>query len=430
MKNISLIFLITTLPHLITANTIELNVSGSQQRQMPITIMIPRKNKELEKVAAIISKDLQFTEQFNPTIEKYKADLPTKDIGKKIKNLANAGIPLALYLSAHNANCIEWQLYDTTQCTMLQGKKYHKKGSSERGWAHTIADGTWKTLTGHDGFFSSRLAYCKDAKNAVGNTKRTLYIADFDGSNEQAIVNATNIIVAPRWDTTRPCIFYSEYTDTKVCLMSHSLKEKRSKNISRFDEGIEMHRSTHPNKNENYIYCASQGRGSAQIYYCKNNKHKPCTQNSGNNLSPIFLDEHRICFCSDFQTGNPQIYIGNLQSGHLQRISKGGYCTSPNYCPKTNKIVYHKMIQGTMQIMLYDCASKNHTQLTADRGNKHEACLSPDGTHMLYNHEDNNKSRLAMRNLLTNNTKYLGDPHDHYSYPHWSPCCYTKYLTT
>ena len=172
-----------------------------------------------------------------------------------------------------------------------------------------------------------------------------------------------------------------------------------------------------------YVYCASRGNGSCQIYLNKNNTLKRCTRNTGNNTSPVFIDEERICFCSDFQKGNPQIYIGNIATGHLQRITKGGYCTSPSYCPKTNKIVYHQMIHGTMQVMIYDCATKTHTQITSDSGNKHEASWSPDGTLLLYSHEyDTNKSRLVICNVLTRKTKYISSPHEYCSYPHWSPC--------
>jgi TolB protein len=409
----------TTLP-----NTIELTVSQAKQTQMPITIIVlDKENKTLNAIAETIKRDLQFTEQFNPSIKKYAADCSKKELGKEIKNLAHAGTPLALCLNEQSTDKIEWKLYDTIQCTMLAGKRYHKKGSVVRGWAHAIADSTWKTLTGHDGFFSSRLAYCKDSKDTQGRTIRKLYVADFDGSNEELLVDAQNIIVAPRWDTNQPRLTYSEYTDTNVRLMATSLKkEQKPKNISHFDEGIEMLYSSSPN-GKDYISCASRGNGSTQIYLCKNNTPKRCTKNSGNNVSPVFLDENRICFCSDFQTGSPQLYIGNLETGHLQRITKGGYCTSPNYCPKTNTIAYHKMIQGTMQIMLYDCTTKNHTPVTSNKGNKHEASFSPDGTYLLYSHEqDYDKSCLTMHNLLTHKTKSLGDGCS----PHWSPC-YKKF---
>jgi TolB protein len=406
------------------AENVELTVSGAQQAHMPIAIMVlDETSDELNAIAAVIKKDLEFTGQFKPYIKKLNAELPKKQLRKEIKTLcAQQKTPLAICINTTSPKTIEWRLYDTMECTMIVGKKYKKKGTLMRGWAHAIADEAWKALTNNEGFFSSRLAYCKDSKNDNGHTIRKVYISDFDGTHEELLVDLPTVCIGPRWHTKKPRLFYSEYADTNVRLMSTSMQKQR-KTISTSD-GINMLANVSPD-NSKVVYCSSRNSsGSCQIDLLHNNgKLKRFTNNTGNNVSPVFIDEDRICFCSDFQTGSPQIYIGNITTGHLQRITAGGYCTSPAYCPKTNKIVYHKMIHGTMQIMVYDCATKTHTQLTKTSGNKHEACWSPCGTLLLFAHENaNNKSRLVSLNVLTNKTTYLTGANDQCSYPHWSPC--------
>jgi TolB protein len=427
MKKLYLLFLCAV--SCINADEIELTISGAQQTHMPIAIIVlDATSDELNTIATIIKKDLQFTGQFQPCIKKFNAELPKKQLRKEMKKLCAAGTPLALCINTTSPNNIEWRLYDTIQISMIAGKKYKKKGTVVRGWAHAIADDAWKMLTSNDGFFSSRLAYCKDSKNDKGHTIRKVYITDFDGTNEELLVDLPTVCVGPRWHTKKPRLFYSEYADTNVRLMSTSMQKKR-KTISSLD-GINMLANLSPD-GEAVIYCSSRGDGSCQLYYYKNGTLKRFTNNTGNNVSPVFINEDLICFCSDFQTGSPQIYIGNRATGHLQRITQGGYCTSPAYCPKTNKIAYHKMIHGTMQIMIYDCATKTHTQLTTSAGNKHEACWSPCGTQLLFAHENaDNKSRLAVLNVLTNRTTYLTSAHDQCSYPHWSPCYSTFPVVT
>jgi TolB protein len=429
MKILPILFILFATSLATANNNIELSVSGSQQTKMPIAIIVlDSKNDELNTIATTIQEDLAFTDQFQPFIKKYNANTPKKEVRKNVLQLANQGTPLALCISNQSPKTIDWQLYDTTQCTPLKGKKSRKRGSAIRGWAHAIADETRKTLTGHDPIFSSRIAYCKDKKDAQGKITREICIADINGTNIEAIVHPSSIVIAPRWHIQEPELFYSEYTKTSAQLKSISVKKIRkketiqSKNISHFDEGINMGITFAPNGKDN-AFCASRGNGNCQIYLHKNGNLKRCTKNNGNNDSPVFMDNDRICFCSDFQTKSPQIYIGNLTTGHLQRITTGGYCTSPSYCPKTNKIVYHKMIQGTMQIMVYDCITKTHTQLTFNAGSKHEASWSPDGTFILYSHQHSpTSSRLVTFNTLTQKTKYLTSVNDNCSYPHWSPC--------
>lgn len=402
------------------AQDIALTISGAQQAQIPIAIIIiDGKNSELNDIANVIKKDLQFTDQFKASITKCNANISNKILKKNIQNLCNQGVPLALCISMESKNSIAWRLYDTMQCSMICGKKYSKKSAVTREWAHAIANETLQSLTGNEGFFSSRIAYCKDSKNDKNQMIRKIYVADFDGSNEELLVDLPTVAIAPRWHSTKPRILYSEYAKTNVELMSISMHKKR-KLVANFD-GINMLANYSPN-GKSFSYCSSRGSGSCQIYLVDNGNLKRCTQNTGNNTSPIFIDEHHLCFCSDFQKGNPQIYIGNLQTGHLQRVTHGGYCTTPSYCPKTRKIAYHKMIQNAMQIMVYDCATKTHTQLTKNAGNKHEASWSPCGTQLLFAHEVPGKnSQLCVLNLLTNKTKYITSAQNICSYPHWGP---------
>jgi TolB protein len=421
MKILKILLLcITTL---ITAkNNIELAVSGAQQMRMPITIFVSdTSTAQLEEVANIIKKDLTFTDQFKPCIKKYTNELPKKTLRAEIQQLAQSGTPLALHITASSDKTMEWRLYETMGCAMLQGKKYTKKGPTIRGWAHNIADHIRKTLTGNNAIFSSQIAYCKNTHDHNGKPFHALCIADFDGTNEEVLVHSSHVLVAPRWNRYTPEIFYSQYTDTNIQLMSVNTKNKKTtKNISPFDSGINMLVSVAEN-GKDYAFCASRGNGNCQIYLNKNGVLKRCTKNTGNNTSPIIMDTERVLFCSDFQKGNPQLYIGNIKSGHLQRITRGGYCTSPHYCPETNMITYHQMIRGTMQIMLYDCATKTHTQFTDDSGNKHESSLSPDGTYVLYSHEGpHNVSRLAVSHLASKKRTYITSPHDYCNYPNWS----------
>ena len=413
----------------ISANEIELTISGAKQAQMSIAIIVlDEASTELNETAETIKKNLKFTEQFEPYIIKYNAQLPKAKLHKNIKKLGYASTPLAVCINATSPKSIEWRLYETMGSSMLQGKRHKKKSSLSRVWAHAITDQLWKALTNNDGFFSSRIAYCKDSKNDKGHTIRKVYIADFDGSHEELLVDIATICVAPRWQPTTSTISYSEHTDTNVRLMSVSM-DKQRKPLSLFD-GTNMLASFSEDNNA-MAYCSSRGSGSCQIYLLKNDILKRCTNNTGNNTSPFFIDQTHLGFCSDFQTGSPQIYIANIETGHLQRITHGGYCTSPSYCKKTNKIAYHKMIQGTMQVMMYDCATKNHTQKTKSNGNKHEACFSPDGNQLLFVHECPGKtSRLCTLNLLTDKAKYITNAQEQCSYPHWSPCYQTFPIVT
>src|SRR5690606_10449380 len=140
-----------------------------------------------------------------------------------------------------------------------------------------------------------------------------------------------------------------------------------------------------------------------------------------NNISPtISADGNTIYFCSDFQTGRPQIYVYHIKKKKLERLTTGGYCASPNYSDKRNAVDYAKMDGVAMQIFVYDLTQKIHTQITYDGGNKEECSWSPCGNYLLFSVENNDKSRIAMHNLLTQKRSYLTAQSTYCNYPAWS----------
>src|SRR5690606_11907377 len=162
-------------------------------------------------------------------------------------------------------------------------------------------------LTSKKGFFSSRIAYCKEVTLKDRKKTRNIYIADFDGTNQELLVDNLGIMVAPRWnvDKKNPGIFYSEYTDRNVRLMSVDMK--KNKKIASSLDGVNMLASCSPDGNA-VIYSASKGKGNCQLYYHTKDAVRQFTCNNGNNVPAVFIDNNQVCFCSDAQTGSPQIY--------------------------------------------------------------------------------------------------------------------------
>ncbi|MGB8367165.1 MAG: hypothetical protein WCD44_02295 [Candidatus Babeliales bacterium] len=394
-------------------------VTGNSQQKIPLLIGVVGKDRELNELAAIIKKDLCFSRQFSVDITIFKK----KPAKKTVKKLFKQGYLLAIFINFDNSknSVIEWRLYDTAQAMMVQGKKYTKQESYLGGWAHNITDMIWPVLTGQEGFFSSKIAYCKEILTKAGGVTKHICVADYDGSNEQVIVNSPTVNIAPRWnkDITNPLLFYSEHTNTNVRLMVVDTK-KKSHIASNFD-GINM-LPTFSKDGKTVIYCASRGDGSCQLYQYEKNKLKRLTNNMGNNISPSFGDNEIIYFCSDFQTKKPQIYAYNLQKNEFQQLTEGGYCTSPDYCAKTGKLVYTKMVNGLMQLFIYDSKTKNHTQLTVDAGNKHECIWSPCGNYILFATDYAYKSRIAFLSLLTKERRFLTPADKSCDYPSWSLC--------
>jgi len=176
----------------------------------------------------------------------------------------------------------------------------------------------------------------------------------------------------------------------------------------------------------NRTYCASRGDGFCQIYFFVKGELKKITH-KGNNIAPTFAQNSNILyFCSDAHSKSPRIYKYDLtkkgDKNYIpERVTKSGFAVSTVFCQEKNLLAYAKMVKGIMQIFVYNPSNGLHKQLTFNSGNKEECSWSPCGNYLLFAVENNNKSRLAIMNLLTNKTNFITDVGDSCDYPFWSP---------
>lgn len=416
MKNTYVVILLFGITHILYG-TVDLRVKPVEHAKVPLLLGVIKTDEQLDAVADQMKRNVSFHGQFAITVKSFEKR-PTK---KQIMQFYKEGYLLAVFINSADTNkAIAWRVYDTMNAAMVAGKKYRKHGAVVRGWAHHLSDAVWQTVTSQEGFFSTKIAYCKDIKLPSGRSIKHVCIADYDGSHEQVLVDLPTVNVAPRWnaDVQNPLLFYSTYTNENVRLMTVNM-HKKTRTASNFD-GINM-LPAFTRDGKKVVYCVSRGDGSCQLYYCAKGVFKRITHNNGTNMSPTLSDDgQQVFFCSDFQTGSPQIYAYDIKTEKLERLTTGGYCACPRYSSKRRQVVYTKIVQGTMQLFVYDRDAKSHTQLTFDAGNKQECAWSPCGTYLLVSIEHGARSRIAMFNLVTKEWRYLTPENMVCSYPDWS----------
>lgn len=366
---------------------------------------------------AALKKDLSFSGQF--TISDTMMDhVPTKSF---FTGVAQEGYPLTLIIEKKNADTVIWRLYDTALCSMVKGQTHTKKEKNDLGWAHALSDTLWPELTGQPGFFSTKIAYCRAVRlpHKKGDC-RYICVADYDGSNEQKLVTTPTINMAPRWnrDVKRPLLFYSEYTNKNIRLMTVDMQGRR-RIASNFD-GINMLPSF-SGDGKRVVYCASRADGNCHLYYFENKNLKRLLSAEGNHVSPsLSADGSHMYFCSDYETGKPHIYRYDFDTQKPMRITHHGSAMAPSYSSAARKVVYSQFVGNVVQLFSYDEVTGKHTQITFDKGNKDEASWSPCGNYLLFSVDEGSRARIAQLNLMTKERRYLTSSTDDCTYPAWS----------
>ncbi len=393
--------------------SLSIAISAQQNQKTKILlVMIGKKDEQSINTSSLLQKALEFKDQCDVVVD-FLPSLMNKQEALSYK----AHKYNYILFVENNGDHFAWHLFDIQDAAMKKSKKVVKNNSVARSSVYMLADSIWQTLTGEPGIFSTKLAYTKEIPAKKGLHYTHIYIADYDGSNEELLVATPTINVSPRWnkDLNRPLLFYSENTNANMRMMASDMHKKRII-ASNFD-GLNMLPSFSPDGGS-VVYCATRGSGSCQLYHWSHKKIKKLTNNDGNNFAPAFSDDGKtIYFSSDFESAKPQIYAIDMQSGQINRLTKDGYCVSPSYCASRNQLAYSKMVNGVMQLFTYDLSSKAHKQITFDSAQKEECSWSACGNFLLCPVDSGKNSRIALFNVNTNQYKYLTDAKDRCACP-------------
>ena len=333
-----------------------------------------------------------------------------------IRAFSHENIPLALLIRHTAPDIWQWWIYNTASLAILESKKMHIT-KPPREAADLISDAIWEALTGQEGIFSTRIAFCKEIRLKNGIVKHLCIIAPQDA---QAItIVRRGKPVAPRWhsDPAQRTIFYSAITHTNMQLKGITLEGKQF-NVSNFD-GLNLLPSFSPN-GKIMVYCRSD-EGSMGLFSCtrQSDGFSQCRKIKlpiGNNISPVALDSGDIIFCSDAVRNTPRIYQYHAETEQIQPLTDG-YCAAPAWCAASNQLAYCKLVKGALQIFTCDLGAKKHTQLTFSPGDKDECSWSPGGSYITFAHND----RVAILNTITKETFYITAANERCGYPAWSP---------
>jgi TolB protein len=410
------LFLTFFIPYFCHADSVTLSVTNAQhyKKSQLLLALVGKETSESKEIAHLLKKALEFKGQCLVDL------VQTPSFIKKKEALAykQKGYDYIIFVESH-ADHWDWHLFDIAQEDTIKSKKISKR-SVNRATAYALADSLNETLTGEPGFFSTKIAYTQEVPLKSGKHYSYIYMADYDGSNPQPVVEYPTISVSPKWnnDPKRPLIFYSENTTTNVRMMAIGMDKKRVM-ASNF-EGINMLPAFSPD-GAAVVFCATRGGGNCQLYHWANKQLTKLTNNNGNNFAPVYsADGKTIYFSSDFETGQPQIYAYSTEDKQLTRLTKDGYCVSPSYCASRNQLAYAKMVSGVMQLFVYDLNKKVHSQVTFDKAQKEECAWSPCGTFLMCPVDNGTSSRIAMYNTITQDYTYLTGIKTVCASPSWS----------
>jgi TolB protein len=243
----------------------------------------------------------------------------------------------------------EFRLWDVSAGQQIVGLQFVTSPGNWRRMGHLISDAIYKTLTGEEGYFDTRVVFI-DEEGPKDNRIKRLAMMDQDGANVSYLSDGKELVLTPRFSPTSQEIAYMSFAGAAPRVYVYDIESNRRELVGEFPtmsfaprfspDGRRVIMSLQDGANSDIFVLDLDTRATMQL-----------TNSSAIDTAPSYSpDGQRVVFESD-RDGTQQIYVMNADGSGLQRISYGdGRYSTPVWSPRGDNIAFTKMYSGRFAI--------------------------------------------------------------------------------
>ncbi len=274
---------------------------------------------------------------------------------------------------------VRWKLFDTLRKNQIARGTVDRPRDEWRQLGHEIANDIVRQLIGDPGIFLTKIAYVKK----IGKAKE-LFIADYDGANEEQITSNGSINISPAFSPDGESLYYCSYVDGDPHLYRVDIRTKKTKKIASYP-GLVGAPAISPDGNK--IACVLTKDGNSEIYVLDLNGKiiKRLTNHWSIDTSPTWSPDGRmIAFASD-RSGAPQIYLMDSDGLNVRRLTyETGYNDSPIWAQRGDRITFvSRTRSGRFDLASIDTSGTMYRLMT-ELGQNENPHFAPDGKHIVF----------------------------------------------
>ncbi len=418
----------------VASKEIELTISGSGARQVPVAVVdfVGSNSQETDmgmEIARVVRNNLGRAGLLR-TIE---PGMHPQDPRAALANLQYPQWQLAgsdnvitgrIKISQYGRLNVEFFLSDTVRRNQLMALSFSTMVNNWRRVGHVISDEVMKRLTGEDGAFDTRIVYVAESGPKTRRTKQ-LAIMDQDGGNHRILTSNELLVTTPRFSPASQEITYVALQGSTWRVFIYNLETGQQEVISDFP-GTPTAPRFSPNGDRMVLSISLNGNTDLYEVDLTTRKRKRLTKSQGIDTAASYgPGGRRLVFESD-RGGSQQIYVQSLDSGETRRISRGdGRYAAPVWSPTGEWIAFTKQVDDKFFIGIMRPDGSDERLLTS--GFVAESpTWAPNGRLLAYYKQaptefgDSMETALYAVDLFTYQERLVMTPSDA-SDPAWSP---------
>lgn len=326
-------------------------------------------------LAAVVAADLLRSGQFAVLPSEDMLSLPDSVEGVFFRDWRLLGMDYLLIgrvavaagasrVTANSRLALVYHLFDVATEREMATARLAFTSELARDAAHRVSDDVFATVTGVRGAFSTKILYVLQRDAGSGPAPYRLMLADADGHRERELFRSEDAILSPAWSPAADRVAYVSFETGRSTIMVQELATAARTRVAEYP---------------------------------------------GINGAPTFSPDGTRLAMSLSRDGNPEIYVKNLATGDLRRVTRrpNAIDTEPIWSPDGESLIFTSDRGGKAQIYRKDLKTSFVERLTFEGDYNARARILPDGQHLVYVHRREGVYRIAWQDLERDSLRVL-----------------------
>lgn len=270
---------------------------------------------------------------------------------------------------------VEFRLWDVNTQQQLAAQQFTTSPKNARRIGHMISDIIYKSMTGIDGYFDTRVVFVSENGPKDKRVKR-LAIMDQDGFNVRPLTDGKDLVLTPRFSPSTNEITYMSFGNAEPRVYLMNIDTKQREIVGEF-----------PNMS----------------------------------FAPRFSPDGQRVIMSLQEGGNSNIYELDLRSRNVRQLTNvPAINTAPSYSPDGGQIVFESDRGGTQQIYVMNADGSGQNRISFGQGRYSTPVWSPDGAYIAFTKQGGGKFAIGVMKPDGSGERLLTEGF-HNEGPTWAP---------
>jgi len=308
------------------------------------------------------------------------------------------------------------QIYDIDSKSVIWDKTLSDNIRNWRKLAHLVNDEIVLRFTGERGIAHTKIVFSNDLTG-----HKELYTIDYDGASSERLTSDHSINILPKWSGDGKEILYTTFRFGNPDLYAIKSNGSQVRSVST-RQGLNTAAVFSPDCSQIALTISNGKNPNLYLLNRDGSLIKQLTFGRAIQTSPSFAPNGReIVYVSD-KSGFPQLYIMGLDGANERKLPTDGYCDSPCWSPRGDKIVFsQRQGRDNYDIYIYDLSSTRISRLTQDQGTNENPVWSPDGRFIVFSSTRSGSKELYIIAADGSGARKLTDQAGNSATPSWSP---------